>query len=74
MWGQAAEVVGRQLPEGSRLYVEGWLVIRKWIDKINKRQTSTEILASDIRVLGEVLAVPESSEVLPVLRTEGKRF
>jgi single-strand DNA-binding protein len=53
VWGEAAEMVGRQLPEGSRLYVEGRLVIRKRTDKNNKRRTATEILASDVRFLEE---------------------
>jgi single-strand DNA-binding protein len=53
VWGEAAERVGRQLPEGARLYVKGRLVIRKWTDKNNKRQTSIEILAYDVRCIDE---------------------
>ena len=48
-WGEAANIVGLQLPEGSRLYVEDRLVICEWSDKSNKRQSSTDILASDSR-------------------------
>lgn len=53
VWGEAAEMVGPQLREGSRVYVEGRLVIRRWIDRKNKRQTSKEIVASDVRFLSE---------------------
>jgi single stranded DNA-binding protein len=55
VWGETAKIVSTQLPEGSQLYVEGRLVVRRWIDKRNKRQTCTEILASDVRFLGEEL-------------------
>jgi single-strand DNA-binding protein len=61
-WGEAAEKVGRQLPEGSRLYVEGRLVIRKWTDKNNKRQTFTEILAFEVRFLDDAPAAPVGTE------------
>ena len=53
VWGEAAKMVSTQLREDSQLYVEGKLVIRKWTDKKNKRQTSIEILASDVRCLDE---------------------
>lgn len=53
VWGEAAEKVGRRLREGARLYVEGRLAIRKWTDQSDKRQTVTEIVASEVRMLDE---------------------
>jgi hypothetical protein len=58
-WGEAAKIVGLQLPEGSRLYVEDRLVIREWSDKSNKRQSPTDILASDKKIVSlQSIAAP----------------
>ena len=51
VWGDIAETVSANLRQGARVYVEGKLIIRNWIDKQNKRHRFTEVVASDIRFL-----------------------
>jgi single-strand DNA-binding protein len=48
-----ADVVESYLKEGKQVYVEGKLHTRKWEDKKNGvERYSTEIIASDMRMLG----------------------
>jgi len=41
----------RKPTASARVYVEGKLIIRKWIDKQNKKHRYTEVVASDVRFL-----------------------
>ncbi len=47
-----AEIAGEYLKKGSSIYVEGKLETRKWTDKDGKDRYTTEIIASDLRMLG----------------------
>jgi single-strand DNA-binding protein len=51
VWGDLAETVSASLRQGARVYVEGKLIIRNWIDKQNQKHRSTEVVASDVRFL-----------------------
>jgi single-strand DNA-binding protein len=51
VWGDLAETVSANLRQGARVYVEGKLIIRNWIDKQNQKRRSTEVVASDVRFL-----------------------
>ena len=51
VWGDVAETVSANLRQGARVYVEGKLIIRNWIDKQNNKHRSTEVVASDVRFL-----------------------
>ena len=51
VWGDVAETVSANLRQGARVYVEGKLIIRNWIDKQNQKHRSTEVVASDVRFL-----------------------
>jgi len=51
VWGDLAETVSANLRQGARVYVEGKLIIRNWIDKQNQKRRSTEVVASDVRSL-----------------------
>jgi len=57
-WGASAAMLSPHLQEGARVYVEGRLAIRKWTDKNNVPQTSTEIMASDVRFLNQRAKTP----------------
>lgn len=49
-----ADVVETYLKEGKQVYVEGKLHTRKWEDKKSGMERySTEIIASDMRMLGK---------------------
>ena len=47
-----AEIAGEYLKKGSQVYVEGRLQTRKWQDKSGNDRYTTEIIASDMQMLG----------------------
>jgi len=47
-----AEIVGEYLKKGSQVYVEGSLRTRKWQDKEGRDRWTTEIVASEMQMLG----------------------
>ena len=51
VWDALAETVNAGLRKGVRVYVEGRLFHRNWVDRENKERTSAEIVAKDIRFL-----------------------
>ena len=46
-----ADVVGKHLRKGSRIYVEGRLQTSKWQDKDGKDRYTTEIVVNDMQML-----------------------
>ncbi len=51
-FNRLAEVVGEYLRKGSQVYVEGRLQTRKWKDKDGVDRYSTEIVATEMQMLG----------------------
>jgi single-strand DNA-binding protein len=51
-FGRLAEIAGEYLKKGSQVYVEGSLRTRKWQDKEGKDRYTTEIVVSDMQMLG----------------------
>lgn len=51
-FGRLAEICAEYLAKGSKVYVEGSLRTRKWQDKAGKDNYTTEIVASDMQMLG----------------------
>ena len=51
-FGRLAEIAGEYLKKGSQVYVEGSLRTRKWQDKDGNDRYTTEIVASDMQMLG----------------------
>ena len=47
-----AEIAGEYLKKGRPVYVEGRLETRKWTDKAGVDRYTTEIIASDMKMLG----------------------
>ncbi|MEY4730252.1 MAG: hypothetical protein RL020_1410 [Pseudomonadota bacterium] len=47
-----AEIAGEYLKKGSQIYVEGRLETRKWQDKEGKDRYTTEVIASEMKMLG----------------------
>jgi single-strand DNA-binding protein len=47
-----AEIAGKYLRKGSSVYVEGRLKTRKWTDKDGIEKYTTEIVATDMQLLG----------------------
>lgn len=64
VWGKLAELCGEYLKKGRQCYVEGRLQTREWTDKENRKNYSTEIVASNVTFLGGS-GGKGSSEVAP---------
>ena len=68
-FGRLGEIAGQYLKKGSQVYVEGKLQTRKWQNKEGVDQYSTEIVVSEMQMLGgkgevkreaEAVSTPES--------------
>lgn len=51
-FGRLAEIAGEYLRKGRPVYVEGSLRTRKWQDKNGQDRYTTEIVASEMKMLG----------------------
>ncbi len=51
-YNRLAEIAGEYLKKGSQAYIEGSLRTRKWQDKSGQDRYSTEIIASEMQMLG----------------------
>ncbi len=51
-FGKLAEIAGEYLKKGMQIYVEGRLQTRKWQDKDGADRYTTEIVASEMQMLG----------------------
>jgi single-strand DNA-binding protein len=47
-----ADVVDKYVHKGSQLYIEGSLRTREWTDKDNQKRYTTEIVATEMKLLG----------------------
>lgn len=47
-----AEIVGQYLNKGSQVYIEGRIKTRKWTDKDGQERYTTEIEATEMKMLG----------------------
>lgn len=52
MWGRLAEISGEYLRKGSQVYLEGKLQTREWTDRDGNVRYTTEIVASEMQMLG----------------------
>lgn len=50
-FSRLAEIVGEYLHKGSKIYVEGSLRTRKWVDKNGVERYTTEIIANEMHML-----------------------
>jgi single-strand DNA-binding protein len=51
-FGRLAEIVGQYLKKGRQVYIEGSLRTRKWTDKEGQERYTTEVIASEMKMLG----------------------
>jgi len=51
-WGRIAKVANKYLTKGSKIYVEGRLKTRNWDDKTGQKHYKTEVIASELNMLG----------------------
>lgn len=58
LWRGLADVVDKYVHKGSQLYIEGSLRTREWTDKDNQKRYSTEIVATEMKLLGRRMDAP----------------
>ena len=51
-FGKTAEIAGQYLKKGAQIYVEGKLQTRKWQNKEGADQYTTEVVVSEMQMLG----------------------
>jgi single-strand DNA-binding protein len=52
VWGKLAELCNQYLTKGRQVYVEGRMQTREWLDKENKKNYTTEVVAQQVTFLG----------------------
>lgn len=52
LWSRLAEIAAEYLKKGRSVYIEGRLQTRSWEDKQGQKRYTTEIVASDLVLLG----------------------
>ncbi len=52
VWGKLAELCNQYLVKGRQVYVEGRMQTREWMDKENKKNYTTEVVAQQVTFLG----------------------
>ena len=57
-----AEIAGEYLKKGAQIYIEGKIQTRKWQTKDGQDRFSTEIIVSEMQMLGSIVA-PEFQTV-----------
>ena len=61
LWRNLADVVDKYVRKGSQLYIEGSLRTREWTDRDNQKRYTTEIVATDMKLLGRRSDNPQQS-------------
>ena len=51
-WNRLAEICAQYLTKGSQIHVSGKMTTRKWQDKDGETKYTTEIVASEMQMLG----------------------
>lgn len=52
LWNRLGEIAAQYLRKGSQVYIEGRLRTRKWQDKSGNDRYTTEIVASEMQMMG----------------------
>ena len=65
-FGKLAEICGQYLTKGKQVYVEGKLQTRTWDDRDGNKRSTTEIVASNVVMLGKGASAPSDSLAPPI--------
>jgi single-strand DNA-binding protein len=65
VWGPQADFCDRYVDKGKQIMVEGRLSTREWTDREGHKQKTTEIVASNIVLLGRREASPDGDAYVP---------
>jgi len=64
-WGKLAEICQQYLKKGKQVYIEGRLQTRQWEDQQGQKKYTTEIVASNMQMLGragDTMDVPSQDD------------
>ena len=64
-WGRLAEICGDYLTKGRQIFVEGRLQTRSWEDRDGNKRWTTEVVASNMQMLGSPQGAPSEKELPP---------
>ncbi len=64
-WGKLAEVIGEWLKKGSSVYIEGRLQTRSYDDNNGVKKWITEVIATDLEMLGKKGEGSTGTEAVP---------
>ena len=68
MYGKLAEIVGKYVKKGTKLYIEGSIRTRKWSDNQGAERYTTEIVANEMQMLdsrgGPVESMPSEAPAM----------
>ena len=53
-WGKLGEICGEYLKKGKQVYIEGRLQTRQWEDKDGNERQTTEVVANNMTMLGQL--------------------
>jgi single-strand DNA-binding protein len=62
MYGKLAEIVGKYVKRGTKLYIEGSIKTRKWADNQGVERYTTEIVATEMQMLDSRLSNDQMAE------------
>lgn len=52
IYGKLAEIASKYVEKGKQIYISGRMSTRKWQDKSGQDRYTTEIIATDMKLLG----------------------
>lgn len=73
-WNKLAEICGQLLKKGTKVYVEGRLQTRDWMDKDNKKRYKTEIVIEDMIILTAKKAGEDGEELQGDVASQTEEF
>lgn len=71
IYGKLAEIAGKYVEKGKQLYISGRMSTRKWTDKQGIDRYTTEIIATDMKMLGSKGSGEQAAESKPQQQKSG---
>ena len=65
-WGKLGEVCAEYLSKGKLVYIEGKLQTREWEDREGNKKRTTEVVASEMRMLDKRESATEQPEAINI--------
>lgn len=63
MFGKLAEIAGKYIKKGSKIYIEGSIRTRKWTDNQGQDRYTTEVVANEMQMLDSRGEASQSGEM-----------